>query len=91
MRKPGVCSIDGGGGAVVDEDSLLDSLDYDIGVAGATSDVFKVEPLPADHRFWTILRITCSFFNKMSSIQIRNIKHVFINMKQFFCINQKNQ
>lgn len=39
-------------GAIVDEDALLDALDEGH-VRAALLDVFHVEPLPREHRFWT--------------------------------------
>jgi glyoxylate/hydroxypyruvate reductase A len=46
----------GRGGTIVDED-LLAALDEGR-IASATLDVFRVEPLPADHPFWSHPKIT---------------------------------
>jgi glyoxylate/hydroxypyruvate reductase A len=43
--------LNAGRGGSVDEDALLDALDEGM-ISGAILDVFKEEPLPADHPFW---------------------------------------
>ncbi|MFB2593510.1 2-hydroxyacid dehydrogenase [Paracoccus sp. p4-l81] len=48
---PGAHLINPGRGALIDDKALVAALDRgDLG--GATLDVFRVEPLPADHPFW---------------------------------------
>lgn len=55
--RPGAVLINPGRGALVDETALLAALDA--GHLGhATLDVFRTEPLPPDHRFWTHPRVT---------------------------------
>ena len=49
--------INPGRGTLIDETALLKSLD-DGKLAHATLDVFRQEPLPADHRFWQHPKIT---------------------------------
>jgi glyoxylate/hydroxypyruvate reductase A len=44
-------------GPILDDAALLDALARPDGLGGATLDVFDVEPLPDDHRFWDEPRI----------------------------------
>jgi glyoxylate/hydroxypyruvate reductase A len=56
---PGAFVINGGrGGTIVDAD-LIAALD-DGTLSGAALDVFRQEPLPADHRFWTHPKVRLS-------------------------------
>ena len=48
----GACLINPGRGPLIDDDALLAALKSGH-VAGATLDVFRVEPLPADHPYWS--------------------------------------
>ena len=53
----GACLINAARGAELVEDDLIDALD-DGQLSYATLDVFRTEPLPADHPFWDYPRIT---------------------------------
>jgi glyoxylate/hydroxypyruvate reductase A len=53
----GAIILNPGRGALVDDAALLAALDSGH-VAHATLDTFRVEPLPADHPFWTHLSVT---------------------------------
>jgi glyoxylate/hydroxypyruvate reductase A len=48
----GACIVNPGRGTLIDDGALLAALDAGQ-VAKATLDVFRTEPLPAGHRFWT--------------------------------------
>ncbi len=55
--KSGSVLINAGRGDLIVEQALLDALDQG-NLAAAVLDVFRVEPLPADHPFWTHRNIT---------------------------------
>lgn len=52
----GAVILNPGRGALIDDQALLAALDA--GLGHATLDVFRVEPLPQDHPFWTHPRVT---------------------------------
>lgn len=54
---PGAFILNPGRGPLIDDAALLAALDSGQ-VAHATLDVFRVEPLPADHPFWAHPRVT---------------------------------
>lgn len=57
MLPKGAVIINPGRGRLIDDDALLAALDNGR-IAHATLDVFRVEPLPVDHRFWTHPQVT---------------------------------
>ncbi|MFK7881735.1 2-hydroxyacid dehydrogenase [Roseobacter sp.] len=57
LLPKGAFVINPGRGTLIDDQALLDALDSGQ-VAQATLDVFRVEPLPQDHPFWTDPRVT---------------------------------
>ncbi|THD81436.1 glyoxylate/hydroxypyruvate reductase A [Aliigemmobacter aestuarii] len=54
---PGAAIVNPGRGPLIDDEALLAALDSGQ-VGHATLDVFRVEPLPAGHPFWTHSRVT---------------------------------
>ena len=57
LLAPGACVINPGRGPLIDDAALLQALDSGQ-IAHATLDVFRREPLPADHPFWAHPRVT---------------------------------
>jgi len=57
MLPKGAVILNPGRGALIDDAALLAALDAGQ-VGHATLDVFRVEPLPRDHPFWTHPRVT---------------------------------
>jgi phosphoglycerate dehydrogenase-like enzyme len=57
--KPGVVYVNVSRGPIAREEALLDALRSGH-VAAAGLDVFTVEPLPADHPFWTMPQVVAS-------------------------------
>jgi glyoxylate/hydroxypyruvate reductase len=57
LLPPGAALINPGRGALINDQALLDALDRGH-LSAATLDVFRAEPLPADHAFWRHTRIT---------------------------------
>lgn len=57
QMKPGAVILNPGRGALIDDDALLAALDAGH-IGHATLDVFRVEPLPQDHPFWSHPRVT---------------------------------
>ncbi|WP_299717720.1 glyoxylate/hydroxypyruvate reductase A [Tardiphaga sp.] len=55
----GAFILNAGRGSLVDDDALVAALDSG-NVAHATLDVFRTEPLPADHPFWSHSGVTIS-------------------------------
>ncbi|MFZ7092010.1 2-hydroxyacid dehydrogenase [Primorskyibacter sp. 2E233] len=59
LLAPGAVVINPGRGPLIDDDALWQALDSGQ-VGHATLDVFRVEPLPKDHGFWSHPKITIS-------------------------------
>lgn len=53
----GAVILNPGRGALIDDEALLSALDAGC-IGHATLDVFRVEPLPEGHRYWTHPRVT---------------------------------
>lgn len=57
LLAPGAFVINPGRGPLIDDAALIAALDAGQ-VAHATLDVFRIEPLPADHPFWSHPKVT---------------------------------
>ena len=57
LVKPGAVILNPGRGALIDDAALLAALDAGL-VGHATLDVFRIEPLPKDHPYWSHPRVT---------------------------------
>lgn len=57
MLPDGACVVNAGRGPLIDHEALLAALDAGR-LRHATMDVFDVEPLPPEHRYWTHPRVT---------------------------------
>lgn len=57
LLPKGAVILNPGRGALIDDDALLAALDAGH-IAHATLDVFRVEPLPPDHPYWSHPRVT---------------------------------
>ncbi|MDO8986297.1 glyoxylate/hydroxypyruvate reductase A [Cypionkella sp.] len=55
--KPGAFILNPGRGPLIDDAALLAALDTGQ-IGHATLDVFRIEPLPENHRFWSHARVT---------------------------------
>ncbi len=54
---PGAVVLNPGRGPLIDDNALLAALDSDQ-ISHATLDVFRTEPLPADHAYWSHPKVT---------------------------------
>jgi glyoxylate/hydroxypyruvate reductase len=57
MLPRGAVIVNPGRGALIDDDALLAALDAGQ-ISHATLDVFRIEPLPADHPYWAHPQVT---------------------------------
>ena len=57
LMPQGAVIVNPGRGALIDDEALLAALDRGH-IGHATLDVFRVEPLPTDHRYWAHPRVT---------------------------------
>ncbi|WP_323770474.1 glyoxylate/hydroxypyruvate reductase A [Antarctobacter sp.] len=57
LMAPGAMILNPGRGPLIDDDALLAALDSEQ-IGHATLDVFRTEPLPDDHAFWTHPKVT---------------------------------
>lgn len=77
---PGAAVLNPGRGHLIDDTALLSALDTGA-IGHATLDVFRIEPLPADHPFWSHPRVTVTPHvaaetrpNSASRVVVENIR-----------------
>jgi D-2-hydroxyacid dehydrogenase (NADP+) len=82
--KPEAYLINLARGGVIDEDALLDALQRKA-IAGAGLDVFKVEPLPRDHAFWSLDNVFITpHLGGLSDVFVaQNVPVLIHNLQQF--------
>ena len=79
---PHALLINVGRGSAVDESALTEALNHNR-IAGAVLDVFKQEPLPKDHPFWTIPNLRMTFHTAAPSLA-EDITKLFIENYRLF-------
>lgn len=80
QMKPGACIYNVGRGSTVDETALLRAIESGR-IAGAGLDVTGVEPLPADHPFWSHPNVLLTQHKAMNS------RHYWERMTELFANN----
>jgi phosphoglycerate dehydrogenase-like enzyme len=79
---PHALVINVGRGSALDESALLEALNQNK-IAGAVLDVFKKEPLPKDHPFWTTPNLLITFHTAAPSLP-EDIAKIFIENYKLF-------
>jgi glyoxylate/hydroxypyruvate reductase A len=82
LLPKGASIINIGRGEHVDDEALIAALDSGY-IAHATLDVFRTEPLPADHPFWRHPKITVMPHTARRQHAARIIPHVVENIRRF--------
>ncbi len=77
----GACLINAGRGGHQVEDDILEALASGQ-LAGATLDVFRTEPLPADSPFWAHPKVTLTPHIASVTQQVSAIEHVVANIRR---------
>ena len=57
LTKRGAVVLNPGRGPLIDDDALIEALDSGQ-LEHATLDVFRIEPLPENHRYWSHKKVT---------------------------------
>ena len=82
QMKPSAMLINAGRGDVIDDAALVDALNQQQ-IAAAVLDVFRQEPLPVDHPFWTTPNLTLTSHTAASSFPA-DIAPIFVENLQRF-------
>lgn len=81
LLPKGVRILNPGRGPLIDDVALLDALNSGQ-VAHATLDVFRVEPLPADHPYWSHPNVTVTPHIAAATRPITSAKEIALNIKR---------
>ncbi len=81
LLPAGAYFVNCGRGNVIDEDALIAAMDQGH-IAGAALDVFKTEPLPEDHPFWSHPKITLTPHYSSNGIARHGIAVVVENIRR---------
>lgn len=77
----GATLINVGRGGLIDDDALVEALDGDR-LRHVVLDVFRTEPLPADHRFWRHPRITITPHNSSGTNPATALAQIAANVRR---------
>ncbi len=82
MLPKGAAIVNAGRGTLIDDDALIEAIDSGH-ISGATLDVFKTEPLPEDHPYWTHPNVVITphvaaetRISTASQVIVKNIRHL---------------
>jgi len=98
MMKPEAVLVNVGRGEVVDDDALVSALQAGT-IRGAVLEVFKVEPLPIDHIYWSMENVliaphcadnTDDQHSDALAIYQKNLKN-FIGDRPLTCVVDRNE
>jgi glyoxylate/hydroxypyruvate reductase A len=82
--QPGGYVINVARGALVVDDDLVALID-DGHLAGAALDVFRIEPLPADHPFWSRRAITVTPHLSARTLHAESVSQIAARIRAFDC------
>ena len=96
LLKRGAFVLNPGRGPLIDDDALLVALDSGQ-IEHATLDVFRIEPLPKNHQYWSNNKVTvtphkASETRPMTASQViaMNIKRAENGQKLLYLVNREN-
>jgi len=81
LLPQGARILNPGRGPLIDDTALLDALNSGH-VAHATLDVFRIEPLPADHPYWSHPNVTVTPHIAAATRPVTSAKEIALNIKR---------